>query len=283
MNIAEAIKKNEPRGLEGNNGLGAEEVSLMNTPETIHRYHVWDRTVRFFHWINVLCVFSLMGVGLVILNNKSLGVTTDGKIILKTVHAYIGYIFAINLAWRFIWGFLGSNYSKWSAILPLGKKYRTLLSEFIEGEKNNNPPNFLGHNPIARLMVTLLFLLLSVQAVTGLVLAGTDLYLPPFGHEIAEWVTNSGEDHSKLIDLKPYSKVNVDSASYKEMRAFRKPFITLHVYVFYTLIGAIFLHLLGVAVTELKEKSGLVSAMLTGSKFFSKKPIDMIEDKAKDK
>ena len=30
-------------------------------------------------------------------------------------------------------------------------------------------------------MVTVLFILLTFQAVTGLVLAGTDLYLPPLG------------------------------------------------------------------------------------------------------
>ncbi len=126
-------------------------------------------------------------------------------------------------------------------------------------------------------MVALLFLLLSLQAVTGLVLAGTDLYLPPFGHEIAEWVTNSGEDHGKLADIKPYSKTNIDPVSYKEMRDFRKPFITTHVYVFYTLLIAILLHLIGVVVSELREKCGLVSAMFTGEKVFHKRPVDLDE------
>ena len=243
--------------------------------ESLVQYHAWDRTVRIFHWVNVLCVIGLIGVGLVILNDEALGVTTDGKILLKTIHAYIGYLFALNLSWRIIWGFLGNRYARWAAILPFGEAYKKSLNLYVKGIKNGDSPSYLGHNPVARLMVALLFLLLSLQAVTGLVLAGTDLYLPPFGHEIAEWVTGSGEDHSKLADLKPYSKTNVDPDGYKEMRDFRKPFITIHVYIFYILLIAILVHLVGVIVSELREKCGLVSAMFTGKKVFYKKPVDL--------
>lgn len=271
--------KNHQSGLpENKNGVRLEKIRPMKKSEEIKCYPVWDLGVRLFHWINVLCVMSLIAVGIVILNSKSLGITNDGKIILKTLHVYIGYVFAVNLGWRFIRGFFGGKYARWKAILPLGKKYKALLSAWIKGEKTHNPPNFLGHNPIARLMVTLLFLLLSVQTITGLVLAGTDLYMPPFGHEIAKWVSDAPADGSKSLELKPYSKVNVNPESYKEMRAFRKPFIKTHVFVFYTLLAAILFHVAGVVFTEVKEKSGLISAMFTGNKFFSKKPIDMVDD-----
>jgi len=240
-------------------------------------YPVWDRSVRIFHWINVICVLGLVAVGLVILFNKDIGVSADGKILLKTVHVYLGYIFVLNLTWRFIWFFLGNKYSRLKAILPLGKQYKESLKQYAKGMKEGNQPTYLGHNPIARLMIVLLFLLLSVQAVTGLVLAGTDLYMPPFGHEIAEWVADVGEDHSKLINLKPGSKENVNPESYKEMRSFRKPFITFHLYAFYILLGAIFIHIVGVVVSEIRERNGLVSAMFTGNKVFSKKPVDYDE------
>ncbi len=234
-------------------------------------YSVWDRSVRIFHWVNVICIIGLIGVGLVIYFNKNFGVSGDGKILLKTIHVYLGYIFALNLTWRFIWFFLGNKYSRLGAILPIGKKYNESLKQYVKGIKEGHPPGYLGHNPVARLMVAFLFLLLGTQAVTGLVLAGTDLYFPPIGHEIAEWVI---DDHSKMADLKPGSKENVNAESYKEMRAFRKPFITLHKYAFYTLLGAIFLHILGVVVSEIRERNGLVSAMFTGNKMFSKRPID---------
>ena len=65
---------------------------------------VWDVSVRCFHWINVVSVLGLIAVGVAILNDKALGVTNDGKILLKTVHVWIGYVFALNLLWRFVWG-----------------------------------------------------------------------------------------------------------------------------------------------------------------------------------
>ena len=241
----------------------------------LQEYPAWDKTVRIFHWVNVLCVMGLIAVGTVILNAKALGVPSDGKILLKTVHVYIGYIFALNLIWRIVWGFIGSRYARWSAMLPLGTEYRTQLNAFIASTKSGRSIGFLGHNPIGRLMVALLLLLLSIQAITGLVLAGTDVYMPPFGNTIKEWVAI---DQTMVMEVKPYSKEGIDEVAYKDMRAFRKPFITMHYYVFYILLVAIILHLLGVGVTELKERNGIVSAMFSGKKVFSEKPFDFDTD-----
>jgi hypothetical protein len=63
----------------------------------LRAWSVWDAGIRRFHWINLLCMLGLVGVGLVILNSKALGVPTEGKILLKTVHVWIGYVFALNL------------------------------------------------------------------------------------------------------------------------------------------------------------------------------------------
>lgn len=239
--------------------------------EQISQYQVWDKTVRIFHWVNVICVLCLIAIGVAILNAKALGVTNDGKIILKTLHIYFGYVFAINLLWRIIWGFIGSRFARWKMVLPFGADYKAQLKAYIDGARNNNPVGFLGHNPIARLMVGLLFLLMSLQAITGLVLAGTDMYMAPFGNTFKQMVA---VDAASVDLVKPYSKEGIDEAAYKEMRDVRKPFITVHYYVFYILLAAIILHLVGVLVSELRERNGLVSAMITGKKVFAEKPFD---------
>lgn len=250
-------------------------MSESNRPaEHLQAYYVWDRSVRIFHWINLICIVGLICLGLILLNDDSLGIGGEGKILLKKAHVFFGYVFAANLAWRLIWAFIGNRYARWKAILPFGKGYVESAKSYVARMKNNDAPPYAGHNPIARLMVALLFALLITQAATGLVLAGTDLYFPPFGHEIAEWVKASGEEHGKLAELKPGSKEGVDPASYKAMREFRKPFIETHEVAFYILVLAILVHIAGVVVTELKEKNGLVSAMFTGYKVFTKKPID---------
>jgi Ni/Fe-hydrogenase 1 B-type cytochrome subunit len=234
-------------------------------------YPVWDRTVRIFHWINVLCVLGLIAIGVAILNSKALGVTDDGKLLLKTVHVYIGYVFAANLTWRIAWGFIGNRYSRWKSILPFNAEHRAQLTAMKEGAKTGKPVGFLGHSPIARLMVGLLFVLMSAQALTGLVLAGTDVYMLPFGNIVKESIAI---DATTVDIIKPYSKEGIDEAAYKEMRDVRKPFITVHYYTFWVLLAAILLHLLGVVVSELRERNGLVSAMFTGKKVFADKPFD---------
>lgn len=236
-------------------------------------YPVWDKSVRIFHWVNFLSVIALLAIGLVIFNGKALGISGEGKILLKTLHVLVGYIFVLNLLWRIIWMFIGSKYARLAAILPFGAAYKSSLKNFVEQSKAGNPPQYLGHNPIARLMVALLFLLLSMQAVTGLVLAGTDIYYPPFGDNMKSWVAGGDAEKAKLIQAG--SKENIDQASYKEMREFRKPFIKTHVAVFYFLLFAIALHILGVALSEIRERNGLVSAMFSGEKVFRSKPVDL--------
>ena len=118
-------------------------------------------------------------------------------------------------------------------------------------------------------MVLALLSLMFLQMVTGLVIAGTDIYYPPFGKYFAESIA---VDKQNLESIKPYSKENVEEAAYKEMRAIRKPFITTHVYAFYGLLFLIPLHILGVIVAERREKTALVSAMITGYKYLPKVP-----------
>ena len=109
------------------------------------------------------------------------------------------------------------------------------LCEFVNAAKAGKPPAYLGHNPMARLMVSLLFAVITIMAITGLVLAGTDVYMPPFGAMFADWVT--GGDAEKLAQLVPGSKEFVDKELYGEMRAFRKPFIKTHYFTFFVVLG----------------------------------------------
>ena len=119
--------------------------------------------------------------------------------------------------------------------------------------------------------IAALFLLLLIQAVSGLVLAGTDIFYPPLGFWIAGWVAAAGVDPALL---QPYSPDMYDEAAWQEMRAFRKPFITAHYYSFYAIAVMIVLHIAGVVITELKEGGSIVSAMFTGRKTLEQDPAD---------
>jgi Ni/Fe-hydrogenase 1 B-type cytochrome subunit len=234
-------------------------------------YMVWDAGTRWFHWINVLCVTALAVVGVVILNAGDLGVDKAGKITLKTVHVWIGYVFVFNLLWRFLWAFLGNRYARWSAILPGGRGYFRALRRYAAAFFSAQPEQYVGHNPLGRMSVALMLLLMTAQAITGLVLAGTDLFYPPFGQWVAQWVAAPGTAPETLA---PYAPEMYDAAAYEAMRAYRKPVAVVHLYSFYTLIAVIVLHVAAVIITELREGGGIISAMFSGRKVINGHPMD---------
>ncbi|MDD3762786.1 MAG: cytochrome b/b6 domain-containing protein [Nevskiales bacterium] len=235
-------------------------------------YEVWDAPTRWFHWINVLCVIALAGIGTVILQAGALGIPNDGKILLKTVHVWAGYVFALNLTWRIVWAFIGNRHARWRQLLPGGRGYVGALREYVHAARAGEAPAYLGHNPVGRIAVGILLLLLATMAVTGLVLAGTDIFYPPLGQWIAESISAPGVDPASL---QPYAKEMYDATAYDAMRAARKPFALTHVYAFYTLMVMVVVHIGAVVVTEIREGGSLISAMFSGRKVFSRKPRDL--------
>lgn len=224
---------------------------------------VWDVPTRVFHWVNALCVLLLAGLGLVLLNDNALGVSSDGKVLLKTAHVWVGYAFLGNLLWRFVWAFVGNEHARWRAILPGGRGYLAELRDHLAALRTGRPGLHRGHNPLGRIAVAALLVVLLVQGGTGLVLAGTDIYYPPFGQIIADWVAAPGVEPGQVVPNRPEL---VDEAAYAAMRDVRAPFVTIHELGFYVLVALIGLHVLGVVLTELAQGGALVSAMITGRK-----------------
>lgn len=237
----------------------------------LNRYAVWDAPTRAFHWINVLCVLGLAGVGVVLLNATTLGIGNPGKLALKSLHSGIGYVFAVNLLLRVFWAFAGNRYARWSALLPGGRGYGAMLRRYVAAAAAGRAPAYLGHDPLGRIAVAVLLLLLIVQALTGLLLAGTDLFYPPFGGWIAAWIAAPGVDPGLL---QPYAPQTYDAAAYESMRALRKPFAVLHVYGFYALAVGVVLHVTAIVLAELRQGGGIVSAMLNGHKILAERPAD---------
>ena len=245
------------------------------SPRTLQSYRVWDLPTRWFHWINFVCVLGLAAIGTAILYDNELGVTDGGKVLLKTTHVWFGYVLALNLAWRIVWAFIGNRYARWSAIHPFQPGFGAAIKSYIRELLRGDVRPYLGHNPVARVMVSLLLVLLVLQAATGLVLAGTDIYYPPFGPWITSWIAAPGVDPSTIV---PYDKTGIDPASWEAMRSFRSPIVTIHAWNFYALLVAIGIHIAGVVTTELREGGAIVSAMFTGQKVLDRQPADDKDD-----
>jgi Ni/Fe-hydrogenase 1 B-type cytochrome subunit len=231
-----------------------------------YEYRVWDLPTRLFHWINFSSVILLIFIGLVMLFKKELGITSvEAKIGLKTVHVIIGYVFVANLAIRIIWGFIGNKYARWRTLVPASGHMDTIRS-YMNSIKQGEPLQYAGHNPLGQLAVAVIFLCLIIMAVTGLTRAGTDIYYPPFGSIAAEYIAQPGVDPGSLV---PYDTSAVDKDKYDALKAFKKPFGTVHIYTAYFLMFLIVMHIGAVIRVEVREGGGIISAMFTGKKLLN--------------
>lgn len=237
----------------------------------LQEYKVWDRTTRVFHWLNVLCILGLIAIGTTILNAGALGVTNDGKILLKTIHVYFGYVFVLNLLWRLVWGFIGGAYARWRFILPVGRGYLTELKSEVSAIAQGKPANYIGHTPLGRIAVTVIMGVLFVQGATGLILAGTDVYMPPLGNYFADMVKADG---LTAADVRPYAPETTNPEAYKAMREIRAPAIGTHLNLYWLILGLIALHIMAVVWKELAHGGNIISAMFTGKKTFEIPPHD---------
>lgn len=245
---------------------------MATVTQPLVSYRVWDAPTRWFHWINALSVLGLMLVGVLILFAGDLGISPAGRVTVKTVHVWLGYVMTVNLLWRFVWAFLGNRHARWRALLPGGAGYWRSLEAYVAAFLAGEPRQYLGHSPAGRLAVSAILLLLVVQAATGLVLAGTDIFYPPFGSWIAHWIAAPTADPAALTQL---TRDLMDKTAYAAMRSFRGPFAEIHEFTFYLIALVVAAHVTAVVVTEVRERGTLISAMFTGRKIIAGRPEDL--------
>ena len=227
--------------------------------------------MRWFHWINVLSVFSLIFIGLIMLYKKELGIVSlEAKIGLKELHVIVGYIFATNLLIRLVFAFIGPASAGFSAFIP-GKGFMRSLSSYYASLKTGEPQQFIGHNPLGKLAVSVLFSLLIILMISGLIRAGTDIYYPPFGSTVSNYIAAPGVDPGSLI---PYQKEGVDQEKMASLKAFKSPFGKIHLYTAYLLMLLILIHIAAIVRAEVKEDDSLVSSMFSGKKIIKGTPQD---------
>ncbi|MEL4237379.1 cytochrome b/b6 domain-containing protein [Shewanella xiamenensis] len=245
--------------------------SQQPSPIEIQSYPVWDRPTRLFHWINVILVLALLIVGGMMMFRSDLGITElSGKIGLKTLHVIIGYGFAINLLIRLVWGFMGNKYARFSHMFPNANSKAELQSYKAELAAGKNP-QYLGHNPKGKFAVLAIMLLLVTIMITGLIRAGTDIYYPPLGSAVQQYLAATNVDPSSL---QPYDATGVDTDKANVIKPIKGLVGEVHVYAVYLLMLLIMLHVFAVVYTEVKRQPGIISAMFSGKKLIQGQPKD---------
>jgi cytochrome b len=106
---------------------------------------VWDLPLRIFHWLLVAAISVAF-------------LSAFGKSALSPWHQTAGWIAAILIAFRLVWGVVGGEYARFSNFLAELSKRRAKPS--------------LGHNPLGAIAIVGLLSMIALSVVTGALLQG---------------------------------------------------------------------------------------------------------------
>jgi len=196
---------------------------------------VWDLGVRIFHWsLALLFTFSYF--------------SGDE---LEELHAYSGYAIIGLLAFRIVWGFVGSQHALFSDFV---RGPRAVI-DYLKSMREGHPKRYVGHSPAGGAMALMLLAGLSLLTITGLKAYAEEGHGPLAGVEISLVSTAYADHDDEDVGGKKGEKEKEDEF-WEEVHEFVGNFMLV----------LIFLHIAGVGVSSRLHGESLVKAMISGKK-----------------
>jgi cytochrome b len=191
---------------------------------------VWDPLVRVFHW-SLVATFATAWL------------SADE---VQPVHEFAGYTVAGLVAFRLIWGVVGSRHARFAQFVKGPRATLAYLGTLLRGSERR----YLGHNPAGAAMIVALLLTLSGTAFTGWLMAEPArlAMLPDLPQIVTPaWADDDDEEdggESEVEDL--LEEVHETLAN--------------------LMLLLVALHLGGVVLASVRHRENLARAMLTGDK-----------------
>lgn len=113
------------------------------------RVRVWDLPTRVFHWSFAACFAGAW-------------LTSDSER-LRDIHVMLGYTFAGLLAFRLLWGLVGTRYARFASFLFAPRALVAYLRSLVV----LRPEHHVGHNPAGAVAIFAMLGLGALIAVSG--------------------------------------------------------------------------------------------------------------------
>lgn len=178
---------------------------------------VWDIPTRVFHWLLVSSLLAQYA-------------TAEWLENAIQWHFYIGYFTLFLVIFRILWGFVGTQYARFSSFVTGPRKVIRYMKTLFD--KDSVPS--IGHNPLGGWFVVIMLVLVAVQAISGLFMTD-DIFLDG--------------PYRPLTDEQTLALMN-----------------SLHHLAFDLLLYVIALHIAAVVFYGIYKKQKLVPAMVHGKK-----------------
>ena len=220
----------------------------------LRRVYVWQWPVRFFHWINALCIFILAVTGYLIANPPVLLSAAEASNSFwfgtnRFIHFATAYIFLSALIMRLYWAFAGNKYASWRNFIPINRKFVDKIGRVLKHDillLKSREDLAVGHNALAGFSYFIFFLLTIIMVFTGfgLYAQSSSWFLP----KLFSWVPPLlGGDY---------------------------PTREIHHATMWLLIVFIIIHLYLVFFHDQYEGRGETSSMISGYKFIEEEVIE---------
>lgn len=203
----------------------------MNTAPS-SKVRVWDPLVRVFHW-GLVAAFATAWL------------TADE---LQPVHEVAGYTVAGLVAFRLVWGLVGSRYARFAQFLKGPGETLAYLGDMTRGRERR----YLGHNPAGAAMIVALLVTLSGTAFTGWLMEDEArlAMLPSMPAIVAPaWADDDG-----------------DEREYGAQGEIEGPLKEVHETLANLMLLLAALHVGGVVLASFRHHENLARAMVTGDK-----------------
>lgn len=178
---------------------------------------IWDLPTRLFHWTLVVLIALQY-------------VTAKFGMLSMDWHFRFGYATLTLVVFRIVWGFFGSQSSRFSQFV----RGPFAVIRYVRSQFSTNPQVSIGHNPLGGWSAVVLLLCVLVQAVSGL------------------FASDGIDTDGPLSEKIPTSAV--------------KTFTRIHVWNENILLVLIALHVVAIALYYVLRNDNLLSPMITGRK-----------------
>jgi cytochrome b len=199
---------------------------------------VWDVAVRVFHWSLVVLFFVAYFSG-------------DDD---STLHVYAGYAVLALVAFRIVWGFIGSRHARFSDFV----RGPAATLRYAKSLASGRPRHYLGHNPLGGWMVVALLVSLLATCWSGLEAYGEKGQGPLASLEtsVIALAAANGDDRERRDRRKEGQDGKERDEFWEEVHEVLSNFT----------LFLVFLHVLGGFLSSWLHGENLIRAMITGYK-----------------
>lgn len=141
--------------------------------------YLWERPLRYMHWIAALCIVVLAVTGFYIGRPYFVPSGDPASAYLmgwvRFAHFLAAAVFVMTGIVRIYWLFMGNRFERLPALFPVRPRdLRNLVKvvKFYLMIRPEKAPKYLGHNPLQQLSYTGMYVVAAIMVVTGFAMYG---------------------------------------------------------------------------------------------------------------